>query len=156
MSGSMIFGNTLHADEAWHYFKWWLSAEMQLDFVYSLRSMYGPEFYWIPGNLDVMWQMYFPKEHLEIIMEQRSWEKEAFRHPAWYMLERTLSNAWTTVVNDDRNQLVAINRAAVESDREITRKMIEFGYIDEQGNTLKNMQTQTVENLRQMLGGQNP
>jgi ABC-type glycerol-3-phosphate transport system substrate-binding protein len=148
----MIFDNTLHPQEAYDYLHWWLSADTQVKFAYSARAVWGPEYYWIPGNIKALRQMYFPPEHMNIILEQRSWEREPFRHVAWYMLERTLSDAYIDVVKEGKNPLVMLNRAALETDREIIRKLIEFGYLDEQGNVIREYQTDTVEQLKRETG----
>ena len=152
MRACMIFANTLHPEESFRFLRWWLETDTQLQFAFDLRTMYGPTYVWIPGNLDAMRQMYFPRRHLNIIMEQRSWEREFYRHPAWYMLERTVSDAWINVVTNDRNQMVSINRAALETNREVARKLIEFGYKDEQGNQLNELVVDTVDRLRLELG----
>ena len=153
MRACMIFENTKHPQESFDFLKWWLSTETQVNFPVFLRATYGPQYYWITANNDAMRQLPFAPGHMEIIMEQRSHQKEAFRHMAWYMLERTLSNAWHNVVENDRNAIVSINQATLETDREIRRKLVEFGYMDEQGNVLEEFITDTVDRLREKLEG---
>jgi len=53
------------------------------------------------------------------------------------MVERELSNIWNRVVYDGVNLRTAIEDGMVIANREITRKMIEFGYLDTQGNVIK-------------------
>jgi hypothetical protein len=98
-----------------------------------------------------MEQLYYPRDHMESILEQWSWEKESVRHPASYMLERAISDAWTKVVAESKNKMVSIEYAAMISDREIQRKLLEFGYIDSEGNVLKEFVTDTPERLRARL-----
>ena len=153
-TASMIFSNTDKPEAAYDFLKWWLSTETQVQYAYNLQSTYGPEFYWNPANLDAMAQTYYTPEHLKIMMEQWEHGRENVRHPAGYMVERAISDAWTKVVVDQENKMVSIDYAALTADREIRRKLVEFGYLDEMGNVKKEYITDTVERLKKQLEGQ--
>ena len=51
------------------------------------------------------------------------------RHPAGYMVEREISNAWTDVVMNGRSLRASVDKAALVANREMERKLEEFGYI---------------------------
>ena len=53
------------------------------------------------------------------------------------MLERGLSDIWNRVTFDGYPTRVAIDRQVVIINREIKRKMIEFGYVDSEGNPIE-------------------
>ena len=149
----MIFENTDKADAAYDFLKWWLSTETQVQYAYSLQSTYGPDYYWNPANLDAMAQIYYKPDHLKIMLEQWESGRENVRHPAGYMVERAVSDAWTRVVVEQENMMVSIDYAALLADREIRRKLVEFGYLDELGNVKQEYITDTVEQLRKQLEG---
>jgi hypothetical protein len=58
--------------------------------------------------------------------------------PGSYMVERELSNIWNRVVYDGVNIRTAVEDSIVIVDREITRKMTEFGYLNSDGVIIKN------------------
>ena len=147
---SMIFANTNHPEFAFDFLQWWLSTETQRDYAYMLRQTFGPEFVWIPGNLHALEQMFFQEDHMGIILEQRENLREIMRHPAGYMLERSLIDSWTDVVVDGQNRLLSVDRAATRTNREIMRKMAEFGFVDGQGNIINEFITDTPERVLQM------
>jgi hypothetical protein len=53
------------------------------------------------------------------------------------MLERGLSDIWNTTVLEGTPIRVAIDMQKISIDREIKRKMIEFGYLDTNGDVIK-------------------
>ncbi len=61
-------------------------------------------------------------------------------------MERELSNAWNKVVNDGVNPRVAIDDAVVIINREIRRKLTEFGYYKD-GERVKPYIIPTYENI---------
>ena len=63
--------------------------------------------------------------------------EEINRHPALYAVERELSNAWQQVVNENTPARIALDEAATNINREFSRKLTEFGYMDGEGNVIK-------------------
>ena len=53
------------------------------------------------------------------------------------MLERGLSNIWTRVALSNDSIGVTIDNEVITINREMTRKMKEFNYLDSQGNIIK-------------------
>jgi len=53
-------------------------------------------------------------------------------------VERELSNIWNKVVYDGVNIRTAVEDASVIVNREIIRKMTEFGYLNDDGVIIKN------------------
>ena len=136
-TASMIFDNTDKPDEAWDFLKWWLSSETQAEFSNRLESTYGPAYRWNTANLKAFAQLPYPEEDKQIILEQISYQKETGRHPAGYMVEREVSNIWNQVVVNGEGLTESIDRAVIASNREIIRKLQEFGFMDENGNLIK-------------------
>ncbi len=143
-TASMIFDNTDKPDEAWDFLKWWLSSETQAEFSNRLESTYGPAYRWNTANLKAFEQLPYPEEDKLIILEQISYQKETGRHPAGYMVEREVSNIWNQVVVNGEGLTESIDRAVIASNREIIRKLQEFGFMDENGNLIKPYTTEDV------------
>jgi hypothetical protein len=66
------------------------------------------------------------------------------------MLERELSNAWNAVVLDGENIRVALDDAARTIDKELQRKLNEFGYMNET-ELLKPYKIPTIYNIQEWL-----
>mgnify|MGYP001009503277 FL=1 len=77
----------------------------------------------------------------------RDWQKETQRHIAVYMVERELSNLWGAVARDGKELLPAIDAAEAEINREMQRKLIEFGYLYKDGSVLVPYINNAVESL---------
>lgn len=147
-TASMIFKNTDMPEEAWEFLKWWLSSEVQAEFSNRLERTYGPAYRWNTANLQAFASLPYPEEHKAVILEQVSYQMETARHPAGYMVEREVSNIWNEVVVNGKGLTESIDRAVIASNREIIRKLKEFGFIDENGNLI---QSYTTEDVRQWL-----
>ena len=123
--------------QSWEFMKWWLSDQTQTEFSFLLQSTYGPEFVWLSGNLDAVANSPIDSKDLAIILEQVKWLVDVPRTPGQYMLERGLSDIWNRVTFDGVPIRVAIDNQVLRINREITKKMVEFGYLDADGNVLR-------------------
>lgn len=128
---SVMFERTEHPEEAWEFLKWWMSTETQIDFQQQLILNYGFEYLWNSANVEAFAASPVPDEHKEIILAQWEWMQEPVKLPGSYMQERELSNAWNRIVFDGVNPRVAIDSAIITINREIARKMEEFGYMED-------------------------
>ena len=132
-----IFKRSQKQEIAWEFVRWWLSDETQILHMQTLQSTYGPEFLWHSGNVNALTQMPIPQRHLAVIAEQIQWIKEAPRIPGGYTNEREVSNAFTRIVYSGYDVKTAVDNAVIRANREILRRMEEFGYVDQQGNILR-------------------
>lgn len=147
----MIFESTKKSEEAGKFLMWWLSEETQLQYGNRLKSSYGTQYSWNTANLNAFSQMDYPKEHKAIILQQWREQKENPRHPANYMVEREVSNIWNNVVVGNKTLVKSVDKAVIQSDREIIRKLQEFGFVDENGEIIKEYTMAVVENLKAKL-----
>lgn len=150
-TGGVMFGNTDDPDGAWGFMKWWTSAETQSQFAYRLQSTYGPEFLWLSGNLEAIANSPIDNSDKQIILEQINWLRDVPRTPGQYMLERGLSNIWNTVTFDGTPVRVAIDKEVIIIDREIKRKLVEFGYLDSEGTVIKPYIIRDVDWIRMKM-----
>jgi ABC-type glycerol-3-phosphate transport system substrate-binding protein len=144
---SIMFKNTDKAQEGWEFLKWWMSTETQIDFQERLLLNYGREYLWNSANLEAFAALPIPQEHRRVILEQWQWLQEPVRLPGSYMQERELGNAWNRIVFDGVNPRVAIDRAILVTNREITRKMEEFGYL-RNGVRVRTPKIPTIETVK--------
>lgn len=147
----MIFSNSAKKQEAWKFIKWWLSKDTQLKYAYSMQTKYGPEYMWNTANMAAFEELPIPENHKKVILEQWKWIKEVPRHPAGYMAEREISNVWTDVVMNGENLRIAADRAVIAVNREIERKLVEFGYIKD-GRVVKEYRIPDIEEIRERVG----
>ncbi|MEZ4591245.1 MAG: extracellular solute-binding protein [Chloroflexota bacterium] len=142
----IMFANTDQPDAAWEFMKWWMSTETQVDFQEQLILNYGLEYLWNSANLEAFAASPIPDEHKEVILEQWEWLQEPIKLPGSYMQERELSNAWNAIVFEGVNPRVAIDSSVIIINREITRKMEEFGYIQD-GVVVQEFKIPTIQTV---------
>ncbi len=150
-SACMIFDNTTRDEQAWSFLKWWLSTDTQVNYAYMMQGTYGTEYRWNTGNLDAFSQMSYSQEDKATILEQWKQQKEITYHPANYMIERQASDVWNGVVVDQESLVEEIDRATLITNRELIRKLEEFGFCDEKGNMIKNYSMKAIDDLQELL-----
>jgi len=94
-----------------------------------MQTIYGPTFMWNSANLEAFEQMSWPSEHIDVVLEQWNWLKDTVHVPGDYMLERQLSDAWNKIVFDGVNPRRAIEDATILTNRELEKKLREFGFM---------------------------
>jgi ABC-type glycerol-3-phosphate transport system substrate-binding protein len=143
---SIMFEKTEKPEQAWEFMKWWMSTETQMDFQQQLILNYGLEYLWNSANVAAFANSPIPDEHRAVILEQWEWLQEPLKLPGSYMQERELSNAWNRIVFDGVNPRVAIDASVVTVNREIARKMEEFGYLED-AEIAKEFTIPTIETI---------
>lgn len=146
---SMIMMNKAKdINQTWELMKWWSSAEIQTEFSNNLRKMYGSEYIYNSANLNAFMNSTLPENHKQIILAQWEHLKEYPRVPGWYMLERELSNTWNNVVLGGENVRTSLDAAIITMNKEIRRKMLEFGYLSQTGEVLKIYKFANLEDIK--------
>jgi ABC-type glycerol-3-phosphate transport system substrate-binding protein len=150
---SMIFKDSEYKAESWEFLKWWASEETQLSFSSHMINTYGKKYLWNTANQDAFQKLNWDKDDKAVIMEQWSWLKEVAKIPGSYIIEREISNIWNQVVFNDANLRSTISDSIIKQDKEISRKMQEFGYMDEQGKVIKTYIYPTAETVKKWKEG---
>jgi len=127
-TSSIIFSSSTMQDEAWQFLDWWSSDEVQSDFGTTLVALYGTTFLWNSANRVAFSQLPIPGAHREVILRQTEYMVEVPWVPGTYMVERELSNAFNSVVINGMNPRRAMDIAVIRIDREVGRKLEEFGF----------------------------
>ncbi|MCM3720209.1 extracellular solute-binding protein [Fictibacillus phosphorivorans] len=151
---AMIFKGTKSKEDSWELLKWWLSTDTQTEFATNLQMLYGPEYMWNTSNLEAFKNLPWPEEHKETILKQWEYLYEVPKNPGSYMIERELSNIWNRIVFDGVNPRSAVDDSVVAIDREIKRKMEEFGYVED-GKMVKPYPIPTIEQVKSWAGDEN-
>lgn len=136
----MILSDSQRLEEAWDFLSWWMSADVQNEFASRLQTTYGSEYVWVTANRNALEKSgLFPSEDKAVILAQLSQMQENPSHPATTLVERALSNAWNEVVFSGSDVRSALDSAQLEADRGIVRKLQQFGYISETGETVETL-----------------
>lgn len=151
MTTCMIFKNTEMSEEAWKFMKWWLSAETQSAFAETMELSYGTEYRWNTANLKAFEETSYPEEHKEVIKIAWNHQKENPQHPATYIVEREISNAFTNATVNGDTVIEALDASKLVADREIMRKLKEFGYVDSEGKLQKNYPIEVMKDIKAKL-----
>lgn len=128
-SATMIFKSSDKKDLAFDFLSWWHGTEIQTQFSNDIQKMFGKEYMWFSSNLEALAALPIDPLHKEIILEQLTWAVAAPNVPGGYFLEREISNAWSKIVVSDQNLRSTVDEAVKGANRELERKMAEFGYI---------------------------
>jgi ABC-type glycerol-3-phosphate transport system substrate-binding protein len=143
----IMFKNTKVPEQAWKFMKWWMSTQTQMDFQQQLLMNYGKEYLWFSANVEAFRYLPILQEHKDVILEQWQWLQEPVKLPGGYMEEREISNAWNSIVFDGVNPRVAIDNTIITINREITRKMEEFGFLVD-GVKVKEFKIPTIDTVK--------
>lgn len=149
-SALAIMNSSNNKDNTWEFFKWWLSDEVQTQFMFDMQMTYGNEYLWSSGNKNAFAQMPIDEDHLSVLVEQLSWVQEIPRIPGGYFAEREYSNAWNRIVFEGSNIRLAIDSSVTSMNRELRRKMAEFGYIVN-GEVVKPYKVPTLQDIERWL-----
>jgi ABC-type glycerol-3-phosphate transport system substrate-binding protein len=149
-STGIIFSESDKKEAAWDFLKWWASAEVQSSFSYDIQSTLGNQFLYLTANIDGFTKSAWPSDSKLAILDQWDWIQTTGKVPGDYMVEREISNAWNKVVFEKENPRVAIDHAVKTIDRELERKLREFGYIDED-QLIKPYKVPTIENVEKWV-----
>ncbi|HHU24787.1 MAG TPA: extracellular solute-binding protein [Acholeplasmataceae bacterium] len=148
--GITMFKQSKKQQQAFEFVKWWMSTEVQTEFIVALQSMYGEEYMWFSANNEAFRNLPIKQAHKEVIEAQWEWAVEASRIPAAYMVERSISDAFSKIVFNGANPRIALSDAVIEANREIARKMEEFGYM-KNGKKVKDYLVPTIYNIDEWL-----
>ena len=137
---------------AWEFIKWWSSTEVQAEFGQVMQITYGDEYFWATANVEALAQLPIDSDDKEVILEFAANVVDVARVPGTYMLEREMSNAFNSIVVDGEDEQERIDEAVKTINREILRKLEEFGFIDSEGNVIEYYYIPTIDSVREILG----
>ncbi|XZF77867.1 extracellular solute-binding protein [Bacillus sp. AL-1R] len=151
---AMMFEKSKKQEQSWKLLKWWMSTKTQTDFATNLQTIYGTEYMWNSANLEAFKNSPLPEDHKKVILEQWKYLMEVPKTPGAYMIEREISNTWNKVVFNGANLRASIDDSTIIVDREIRRKMEEFGYMND-GKVVKPYILPRLETVKKWVGTNN-
>lgn len=150
-TSGMIFKNSDKINESWKFLDWWTKEETQLNYSENLITSLGSEYMWNTSNVEAFKEMSIDNKHKEVFLEQWQFVFDTPKTPASYMMEREISNIWNKIVYDGENTRIAISDSNILINKEITKKMIEFGYINNRGEIIKEYRFPTKNTIGQWV-----
>ena len=141
----IIFEKSDKKTEAWAFMSWWMSTESQVRFAETMVNTLGSRYLWNSANKDAFEQFSWDEGHKAVILDQWNHVKEVPKVPGSYIIERELSNTWNSVVHTDANLRSTMSDALIKMNRELARKMMEFGFLDNRGNVIRTFEPTTSE-----------
>jgi ABC-type glycerol-3-phosphate transport system substrate-binding protein len=151
-TASMIFKTSENKEEAFELLKWWLETDTQVDFANDLQTTFGKEYIWFSSNYEALKQLPLSSSHVDIILSQVAAATSVPNIPGSYFLEREISDAWSRVMYNGESLRNAVDTAIINADREIERKMTEFGYMKD-GLIIDEYKIPTIETIDHWLTG---
>ena len=146
-ASSVLEGSDMK-EEAWDYLKWFMSTEIQTQYVNNMQLTFGSEFIWASANLEAFVSTTaYSQEDLQVVMEQIENCAEITLHPSYVIAQRAISDAWNAVVFDGDAPRTSLDDAITTINRDITRKLQEFGYLDDNGQVVSEYTMPTVETV---------
>ena len=146
-----IFDASQKKESSWAFLQWWLSQETQTVYTEKLQNTYGPEFLWISGNMEALKNLPVPSGDRAVIAAQINWLRDAPRIPGGYYTEREVSNAFNRIIYDGMEPRSSVDEARILTNREIRRKLEEFGYVDAKGRVIREYRVPDIEEVRAWL-----
>jgi len=150
-TGGVIFKDTNQAEDAWEFLKWWTDHSTQVTYTYTLRSTYGKQFFWMPSNLEALEDAPIDQADKDIILEQVQWLRDVTRTPGQYLVERSISDIWNTMVLDGTSAQVAVDEKTIDINREIKKKMTELGYYNESGDLVEPFVLRDIDWIKEQM-----
>ena len=149
--GNSQNGEMDRQEAAWEYLKWWMDTDTQVEFGTTLQTTYGESYIWNSANTEAFSKLPWKSRDKQIILEQMDNIQETPRIPGTYMLERELSNAYVAVVTNGGILRTELDSAIKRIDRETERKLKEFGYLDSEGNVIKEYTVPDVDYVKDII-----
>ncbi len=150
---TVIFKSDAQREQmAWEFISWWSSTDVQSLFGQIMQITYGDEYLWNTANVEAFAQLPLDSDDKEVILEFAKNVVDVARVPGTYMLEREMSNAFNSIVVDGEDEQERIDEAVKTINREIRRKLEEFGFIDSEGNVIEYYYIPTIDSVRELLG----
>ena len=91
---------------------------------------------WLSSNLDALADAPIERADKDVILDMAAWLRDVPRSPGQYLLERSISDVWLAMIDNGVSAQVAADEKVVAINREIRKKLQEFGFIDESGAPL--------------------
>ena len=136
MQSIIMFELSDKKEEAWQWVKWWTSAEIQARFGNEVEALFSVAYRWNTAS----WKLsprFRGRGRIEHVKEQWRWLKDIPQVPAAIFWKENCPLPGTVVIgtaSGTQNPRLALQEADRNTRRELLRKQLELGLIDEEAN----------------------
>jgi ABC-type glycerol-3-phosphate transport system substrate-binding protein len=125
-TAAIMLSDAKDPEAAYQFIDWWTSAEIQTRFGNELEAILGVAARYDTANKEAFANLAWSDAESETLIQQ--WEKvtDVPQIPGNYFIARCLTNAFRTVVDEDRNPVRTLNTYNKDMNSEIIRKRKEF------------------------------
>ncbi len=127
VTGTIMLESARDKDAAWEFMKWWSRADVKASYGISLEGLMGPSARFTPANIDTMALLPWSNDELDALMEAMALCVGIPQLPGSYYTTRGLTNAFRTIVYNDKMPPSVMKLQTRYINEEITRKREEFG-----------------------------
>ncbi len=151
---SILFSNTTDKlkEYGWELIKWWNQTDVQVDFVKNIKMSLGERYLVVPANTKALELSIWDENIKDALVEQAKWGRIPAVTPGSYIVERELSQIWNKIVIDKVPVRIAIDESIPKINRELQRKLEEFGYL-KNGIVVKPYKVPVNSNIEDWFGG---
>ncbi len=125
-TGAVVMATSKHQEAAFKFISWWTSDETQTTFGLSLENLMGAAARWPTANKNAFLRMRWTSAQQKAILEQWEYVDDIPQLPGNYIINRSLSFAFRSVVYDDKVPRAVLAKYNKEINKEIARKWAEF------------------------------
>jgi ABC-type glycerol-3-phosphate transport system substrate-binding protein len=129
MQSCIMFTKTKDKNAGWEFLKWFTEAGTQTNIGIMLENQLGPAGRYATANVEALRYLPWDEKQLNMLYEQWETVKEIPETTASYYVSRSITNAFRKVVYKDANPRHTLNLYSIEMDKELRRKLLEFGVI---------------------------
>lgn len=148
---AIVFEKSDKKEEAWAFLQWWLSTQTQSLYSELLVNTLGSRYLWNSANFEAFRNNSWDESHKKVILAQWEHLNEIPKLPGSYIIEREISNIFNNVIYEDANIRNTVSESILKMNKEIKRKMAEFGYVDSLGNPIKPFLVPDVNEIKKWL-----
>lgn len=127
VTGSIMLESAKDKDAAWEFMKWWSRADVKASYGISLEGLMGASARFTPANIETMGLLPWSNDELDALMEAMELCVGIPQLPGSYYTSRGLTNAFRTIVYNDKTPRSVMKLQTRYINEEITRKREEFG-----------------------------
>lgn len=124
---SVIMRSTEVPEEAWMFLQWWVDVGTQLQFGTMIESVMGSAARYASAIPDVLEQLPWSYEELEVLLEQFDETVGIPAVPGYYMTNRMISYAFSDVINNKTNPREALYLNIKSIQQELDSKREQLG-----------------------------
>lgn len=128
VTANLMFDNGENRKEAaFAFLDWWTSSDVQKSYASEIEAIVGAESRWFSANVEAFQSLSWDQGHLDIMTEWFPNFRTIRNTLGGYLTARTLTNAWTETVINEKTAREQLEQAYKDTNAEMYRKQKEYG-----------------------------